>query len=130
MKDFILSDDLERCQPWIEDALQYSGGTHTFDDIVLGIAEMRMQLWAAPKGCIVTEIVVYPKKKVLHLFLAGGDLEQLIDMNNDITNWAVGQGCTGGTITGRLGWKKALAPLGWKLKSANYAFDLNNSESD
>jgi len=124
MKDFILSDDLERCKPWIEDALEYSNGTHNFDDVVLGIAESRMQLWAAPRGCIVTEIVVYPQKKVLHLFLAGGKLDQLKDMNTDITNWAIAHGCTGGTLTGRLGWKKALAPLGWKLINAQYALEV------
>jgi len=124
MKDFILSDDLERCKPWIEDALVHSNGTHNFDDVVLGIAESRMQLWAAPRGCIVTEIVVYPQKKVLHLFLAGGKLDQLKDMNTDITNWAIAHGCTGGTLTGRLGWKKALAPLGWKLINAQYALEV------
>tara|TARA_B100000965_G_scaffold215869_1_gene180518 strand:- start:8996 stop:9370 length:375 start_codon:yes stop_codon:yes gene_type:complete len=124
MKDFILSEDLERCRSWIEDALVYSNGTHNFDDVVLGIAESRMQLWAAPKGCIVTEIVVYPQKKVLNLFLAGGDLEQLKDMNTDITTWAKAHGCTGGMLTGRLGWKKALAPLGWKLINAQYAVEV------
>ena len=124
MKDFILSDDLERCKPWIEDALEYCNGTHEFNDIVLGIAESRMQLWAAPRGCIVTEIVVYPRKKVLNLFLAGGELEQLKDMNTDITNWAISHGCTGGTLTCRLGWKKARAPLGWKLINAQYALEV------
>ena len=98
MKDFILSDDLERCKPWIEDALEYCNGTHEFNDIVLGIAESRMQLWAAPRGCIVTEIVVYPQKKVLNLFLAGE--------------------------TTRLGWKKALAPLGWKFINAQYGLEV------
>jgi hypothetical protein len=124
MKDFILSDDLERCKPWIKDALKYSNGTHEFEDIVLGIAEGRMQLWAAPRGCIVTEIVIYPRKKLLNLFLAGGKLDQLIDMNDDITAWAKSHDCVGGTITGRLGWKKALAPLGWKLLSAQYALEV------
>ena len=44
-----------------------------------------MQLWQGPRGCIVTEIVVYPRKKVLNLFLAGGELDQIVDMNDDIT---------------------------------------------
>ncbi len=124
MKDFILSYDLERCKPWIEDALEYCHGTHEFEDIVLGIADSRMPLWAAPRGCIVTEIVVYPRKKVLNLFLAGGELDQLIDMNTDISNWAISHGCTGGTLTGRLGWKKALAPLGWKFINAQYGLEV------
>ena len=73
-----------------------------------------MQLWPAPRGCIVTEIVVYPRKRVLNLFLAGGELDQIVDMNNDITAWAVKNDCTAGTMSGRIGWKKVLEPLGWK----------------
>ena len=113
-KDFILSDDLERCRPWIEAALVYTGGTHEFDDVVKNIAQGTMQLWPSPRGCIVTEIVVYPRKKVLNVFLAGGELDQIVDMNNDITEWAVQNGCKAGTMSGRIGWKKVLEPLGWK----------------
>lgn len=120
MKDFVLHPDLERCQPWIEDALKYCGGTHIFEDVVNNIAKGTMQLWAAPRGCMVTEIVVYPRKKVLNIFLAGGELDQLLDMNNDMTKWAKAQGCVGGTVTGRVGWKKILEPLGWKLMHCTY----------
>jgi hypothetical protein len=112
--------ELQRCRKWIEDALEYCNGTHVWEDVVQAIAESRMQLWAAPKGCMVTEIVVYPRKKVLNIFLAGGDLSQLLDMNNDMAEWAKKQGCTGGTLTGRVGWKKVLEPMGWKLLHSHY----------
>jgi hypothetical protein len=118
--DYIMSDELARCRKWIEDALEYCNGTHIFEDIVQSIAEGRMQLWSAPRGCMVTEIVVYPRKKVLHIFLAGGELDQLLDMNDAMTEWAVSQGCTGGTLTGRVGWKKVLEPMGWKLMHSNF----------
>ena len=126
MKDFILSEDLERCRSWIEDALEYSNGTHNFDDVVLGIAESKMQLWAAPKGCIVTEIVVYPQKKVLNLFLAGGDLDQILDMDNDVKRWAEHHGCTAATMMGRMGWKKPLAALDWKLQHGCFLKEFND----
>ena len=73
-------NELERCRPWIEAALEYSGGTHNFEDVAKGILEGNMQLWPTPRGCIVTEIVVYPRKKVLNVFLGGGELDQLLDM--------------------------------------------------
>ena len=69
-KDTILSNDLETCRPWIEAALEYTGGTHNWEDVVESIAKGTMQLWAAPRGCIVTEIVVYPRKKVLNIFFS------------------------------------------------------------
>lgn len=73
-----------------------------------------MQLWAGEDGCAVTEILVYPRKKVLHVFLAGGKMEQIIDFQKDAIEWAKRQGCTAMTIAGRMGWKKALASYGWK----------------
>lgn len=108
---------LERCRKWIEDALAYSGGTHTFDDVAEGIASARMQLWPAPRGCAVTEIVVYPKKKVLHVFLAGGEMDQLFDMIDSAAAWGKQQGCSSITLSGRLGWQRAMKPLGWVPKS-------------
>lgn len=107
-------DELTRCRAWIEAALEYSGGTHIFEDIVDGLASGKMQLWPAPKGCIVTEIVVYPRKKVLNIFLGGGKLEQIMDMHKDVIAWAKAQDCEALTMHGRFGWKKPLAEYGWK----------------
>ena len=116
--------ELERCRPWIEAALEYCGGTHTWDDIVDGIISSRMQLWPSQKGCIVTEIVIYPRKKVLNIFLAGGELEQILDMNDDVKEWAKQQGCEAATLSGRIGWKKPLIPQGWKLMYANFQKEI------
>jgi hypothetical protein len=107
---------IEANRKYIEDALAYAGGTHTFDDIVDGIVTGRMQLWPAPRGCAVTEIVIYPKKKVLHVFLAGGEMDQLFDMIDGAAKWGRAQGCTSMTLAGRLGWQRAMKPLGWDAK--------------
>ena len=117
-------DELARCRPWIEAALEYSGGTHNFDDVVSGLAEGKMQLWPAPKGCIVTEIEVYPRKKVLNVFLGAGELDQLMDMHKDVIAWSKAQGCVAVTITGRYGWKKPLTKHGWKPLHASYVKEI------
>lgn len=116
-----LSVELIRCRAWIEAALEYSGGTHNFADIVQGIHSNKMQLWPSAKGCIVTEIVVYPRKKLINIFLGGGELNQILDMHSDVISWAKQQGCSGMTMTGRLGWKKPLAEYGWKVLHQSYA---------
>jgi hypothetical protein len=108
--------ELERCRPWIEAALVYSGGTHTFDDVADMIKTGRLQLWPAPKGCLVTEILVYPRKTVLNVFLGGGDLDQLADMHGDMYLWAKAQGCTAAMIQGRKGWERVLRSYGWKAR--------------
>ncbi len=109
-----IAAEILRCRPWIEDALGYSGGTHTFEDVVAGISSGRMQFWPAPRGCAVTEIVVYPKKRVLHVFLAGGEMDQIIDMIDSAVEWSKGQDCTSMTIAGRQGWQRVLAKYGYR----------------
>ena len=113
-----LEDELIRCKDWIQSALNKGGDTHDFKDVVDGIMSGNFQLWLGTNGCAVTEIVVYPNKKVLHVFLAGGDqgqgIEQITDMHDDAMAWGKQQGCDGMTVTGRRGWKKVLASKGWK----------------
>ena len=117
-------DELARCRAWIEAALEYSGDTHSFDDVAEALASGKMQLWPAPKGCIVTEIVVYPRKKVLNVFLGAGELDQLMDMHKDVIAWSKAQGCEAVTITGRYGWKKPLTKHGWKPLHASYVKEI------
>lgn len=108
-----LDDEIERCRPWIEAALEYSGGTHLFEDVVKGIKTGYMQFWPAPDGCAVTEIITFPRKKVFHIFLAGGKKGQIVDMDDSAMHFARAQGCTGMTIAGRRGWARVLLNKGW-----------------
>ena len=107
-------NEIERCRPWIEAALVHANGTHIWADIVAMIETGRVQLWPAPDGCIVSEVVEYPRKRVLNVFLGGGSLEQLADMHGDVIAWAKVQGCTAATIQGRKGWERAFKPYGWQ----------------
>jgi len=113
-----IQEKLIRCRDWIQSALEKGGGTHDFKDIVDGVLSGHMQLWFGVKGCAVTEIIVYPNKKVLHVFLAGGDqghgIEQITDMHDDAVEWGKAQGCDGMTIAGRKGWQRVLESKGWK----------------
>jgi len=109
-----LAEELYRCRPWVEDALAYAGGTHVFEDVAESIVAGRMQLWPAPRGCAVTEVVLYPKKNVLHVFLAGGDMDQIIDMIDSAVAWGKTQGWVSMTIAGRDGWRRVLAKYGYK----------------
>lgn len=109
-----LDQELERCRKWIEAALEYSGGTHDFDDIVRMVKANILQFWPASDACAITEIIEYPKKKVLHIFLAGGNMETIVDMNESAEYFAKLNGCTGMSIAGRRGWSKVLSKKGYK----------------
>lgn len=102
-----------QCKKWIEDALAYSGDTHDFAHVLQAILNGSMQLWPSERGCVVTEIVVYPKKKVLHIFLAGGELDQILDMEGSLIEWGKMQGCSSLTLAGRKGWIRTLKDRNW-----------------
>lgn len=123
----MVSSDLDRCRGWIESALEYSGGTHDFIDICEGVYKGTMQLWPSKNCCIVTELIVYPQKKVLNVFLGGGDrgsLAEILSMHDDVINWAQDQGCSGVSITGRFGWEKHLKKYGWKPLHQSYVKEI------
>jgi hypothetical protein len=98
--------ELNRCRQWIVDALEYSKGTHTFDDIATGVMTQRYQLWPGNESAVVTEVIVYPQFKNLHFFLAGGNLDELKQMRPHIETWGKSVGCTRVTLAGRKGWER------------------------
>jgi hypothetical protein len=105
----------ERCKAWIAAALPYSYGTHTIEDVEQQIAAGRLQFWPGEKCAVVTEIVDYPRLRALNFFLVGGDLAELIEkMEPAIVDWAKALGCTRVAQTGRKGWGRVLAPLGYQ----------------
>lgn len=101
-------EQFDRCAPWIKDALEYSGGTHSLEDVRAQIASGHAQIWPAEKAVVVTEIRVHPRKKVCNFWLAGGDLDQILDMLPHMESWAKDNGCDATTLNGRVGWKKVL----------------------
>lgn len=98
----------------IQAALDHGGNTHSFEDVVDRVATGRAQLWPAPRGVAITEIISYPRKKVLHVWLASGDMDQLLDMIDSAQQWGRTQGCTSLTVSGRLGWQRVLNRHGFK----------------
>lgn len=110
-------EDLQRLRHHVEAALEYSGGTHGIEDIAEGLKKGRFQLWPADDSVVVTEIIVYPRLKNLHFFLAGGDLDELRLMRPLIEQWGKSMGCTRVSLAGREGWSKTfLRDEGYKPK--------------
>jgi hypothetical protein len=99
-------EHLKRLRHHVEAALEYSGGTHNFDDVAEMVGDHRLQLWPASNSVVLTEIIVYPRLKNLHYFLAGGDLDELSRMRPMIESWGKSIGCTRVTLAGRKGWAK------------------------
>jgi hypothetical protein len=105
---------IDHYRAMIESALEYSGGTHTFEDVKAMIIAGTAQIWPAPRGVVVTEIIEYPRKRVLHIFLAAGELDQFFDMAESAEAWGRAQGCVSMTLSGRMGWQRVMHKHGWK----------------
>jgi hypothetical protein len=98
----------------IEDALRYNSGTHVYEDIEKAVIAGEMQIWPTPNSCAVTEIAVYARKKVLHVFLAAGDLDEIVGGLDVAMAWAKAQGCESISLTGRKGWERVLSAHGFE----------------
>lgn len=97
----------------LESALERSGGTHTYEDVLDAIILGDMFFWPAQKSCMVTEIVQYPRLRALHVFLAAGDLNEIRGMESSLISFAKSIKCSALSMSGRKGWTKALKEMDW-----------------
>jgi hypothetical protein len=109
-----MTPNIHNYRKQIEAALKHSGGTHLFEDVVSAVAEGNMQMWVNGDTVAITEVLLYPRKKVLHVFLGSGSRKQLFEMIDDAWTWAQGIGCTGMTLAGRKGWTKLMGKHGFR----------------
>lgn len=107
--------EFRRCEQWIEAALEYSHGTHDIKDIFEAVANNTVEFWPGQKCALISQVVQYPKKRMVHIFLAGGDIDEIKEIETHITEWAKSQGCSGLSLTGRPGWTKSfLRDIGYR----------------
>jgi hypothetical protein len=111
-----LEQEFERCKPWIESAIKRSSNTHDIDDVWEGIKAGTFLLWPGKESAAVTVTQTYPKKKQLHVFLAGGKLKELLDMWDCAEIYAKATGCASLSISGRKGWTRVLESRGAKYR--------------
>ena len=103
-----LLDEYERLAHHIDNALAYAGDTHTSAQVLDAILNGKAQFFSMENSAIVTEIVDYPQKSTCRIWLAGGDMDELIEAEKQICQWAKEQGCSGMEIIGRKGWERQL----------------------
>lgn len=83
--------------------------THSLEDVKEAVDAGRAQLWCGTHSALVTEIIVYPRKKVCRIWMAGGLLWELKDdMLPAVEGWAKSKGCDAVEIIGRKGWQRVL----------------------
>ena len=100
---------------FVERAIAEGTGGITPDDVLEQLRSGGMQLWALitadgePEvvAVLVTEVIDYPRKRVLDLALMAGDrMELWIDSLPVLEKWAVANGVDQVQVHGRKGWER------------------------
>lgn len=112
------ADEWARCRHWIEAALRHDGGFYTIEDIEREIGAGTAHFWAGERSAAITQFWWMPRAKVLNMWLAGGNLRELVDrMFPSAQRWAIEQDCTCMMLAGRRGWARVFEPLGFRVLS-------------
>tara|TARA_R110000765_G_scaffold2319_1_gene7000 strand:- start:166 stop:558 length:393 start_codon:yes stop_codon:yes gene_type:complete len=107
----------ERSKPFLADALEKSGNEYTVDDVLRELEDNHAIFYPTPKGASVFRIGMYPQKRMLCIWLAGGDMESSIENILEAAEFhAREHECHGIEVLGRKGWEKVLKPYGYEHK--------------
>jgi hypothetical protein len=116
----------------ISDAVEYSYGKYTVQDIYNALCERDMQLWVIvdnddiPHAIIVTQIIYYPSKKVMLFVLAAGvKFDNWTHLLPQFIAFAKDHQCTAMEFYGRTGWEKKIEPLGFKKIHTVFSLNIN-----
>lgn len=84
----------------------------TEEELRAELSANRATLWTGEASAMVMQLLTPPP--TLHIWLAGGDLDDLLSLRGGMEAWARSQGCEWVTINGRRGWNRVLASFGYE----------------
>ena len=104
--------DFDRCVPWIASALKGQDDL-TVDEIRDGVWGGWFQFWPADDGVMVSEVILSPRLRGLHVIAAGGTLRAIRELLPAVEAFARQAGANVGGATGRKGWIRYLRQFGY-----------------
>lgn len=116
-------EEWARCRPFITAALE-TCVTHDIEDVEAGLNAGLFQFWPGDGCAVVTEIVDYPRGRMLNFWLLGGDLKALMRMRPAIEAWGRARGCRWADGTGRPAWARVLKGHGYGPGPTSFSKEL------
>ena len=111
----------EHCKPFMVKALAKSGQQWDIDDVWKDIEDGEAVFYPVKDGAAVFKIMLYPRKRMLRIWLFGGktgtqraNLDAVMEAAD---YYAELHECEGIELLGRKGWEKVLEPYGYDYKS-------------
>lgn len=105
-------------------ALKLGGDTHDLDDLLLAVLRGDAKLWEGEDSVVVAQILEFPKRRILEIQIAAGELDEILTMTDSIYEWGRRHGCTHAVFIGRKGWTKPLAAQGWEPTLTQFTKEL------
>lgn len=96
-----------RVESILQPAIDLNNGLYHSEDILRELVSGAYYLFTSKHSAIVATLNPFPRGTVLHLFLAGGNLEELEELYKETEEFARYQNCKSITLMGRFGWKKS-----------------------
>lgn len=115
--------EIDRCFPWLIEALEYSNNQIDATGILKGLVERDYQLWTTDHAACITSITEWSGKKVCCLFLVGGEkgkaMPEILAAHIELEAYARKHGCAGLLGMGRALWAKVLPTIGFEVIQQN-----------
>lgn len=106
-----LLTEFDRCAPWIAAALK--GQNLTVEEVREGVRFGWLQLFHTHDGVMVSEVMLSPRIRAVHVLAAGGTLRAMEELTAKVEMFARLAGCNYGGATGRKGWVRWLRRFGY-----------------
>lgn len=101
-----------------EAALEWHGRYLNFGDVVDLAQQGRMQIWSdGERAVCATEILTYPRRKILNAVLAAGDVPGVLALQPQIEAFARAAGADAMVTHGRPAWGRIGRATGWQAHS-------------
>lgn len=114
-----------RVGPLLEPALAHAGWSYGLSEVRRAIEAGDAQLWGGARSAVVTVIEDQPRERRLLFWLAGGELDEIVQqLIPAAERWGRDRGCRRAIIVGRPGWERALKPKGYAPIARLIAKDL------
>lgn len=108
----------------LQSALTKSGGRHDIENVIRNLENGHAQVWETEHSTVVTQVVDYDTYRSLNVWLAGGEMDDIIELLEEGEEWARMCGCSVLEVTGRRGWKRVLAPFGFREEAVVLTKDI------
>lgn len=115
------TDELKRR---FERAVRQLGGAYDVEDIINRVNDGTMQSWQSGQSVVVTEVLSFPRKKIVNVVLVAGNIEEIMALQDEVAAWAKEIGCSKMITSGRRGLSTVLPKYGWSNGRCIYELNL------